>query len=92
MWRRREILGALGTGAAGMALFVKQSKAATIRRRRRQTCRHEEVMLRCLRRCAEACNKAFHHCIEQASAGKPRTPGWRRPWPTARPSVRCPRK
>jgi hypothetical protein len=71
MWRRREILGAFGTGAAGLALLVKQSDAA---QSAEDDAKHAGMAKSCCDACgtcAEACNKAFHHCVTQASAGKP---------------------
>jgi Domain of Unknown Function (DUF326) len=74
MWKRREILGLLGTGAAGLALVGTKSDA------QEQSTGHDDPKHAGLKKsccdacgeCAEACNKAFHHSIEQGSAGKPR--------------------
>ena len=74
MWRRREILGALGTGAAGLALLAKNTEASD-RQSGEDDPKHAGMKKSCCDACgtcAEACNKAFHHCVEQASAGKPR--------------------
>jgi hypothetical protein len=74
MWRRREILGALGTGAAGLALIANKTQAAD-RPSKDDDPKHAGMAKSCCDACgtcAEACNKALHHCVEQASAGKPR--------------------
>jgi hypothetical protein len=74
MWRRRDILGALGTGAAGLALVANKAQAFD-QASGGDDPKHAGMAKSCCDacgNCAEACNKAFHHCIEQASAGKPR--------------------
>jgi hypothetical protein len=74
MWRRRELLGALGTGAAGLALMARRTGAADTGPTDGDP-KHAGMEKSCYgacNDCAEACNKAFHHCVEQASAGKPR--------------------
>ena len=74
MWRRREILGALGTGAAGLA-FIASETAASASESGDDDPKHAGMKKSCCDACgacSEACNKAFHHCVEQASAGKPR--------------------
>jgi hypothetical protein len=74
MWRRRDILGALGTGAAGLALVANQTQASE-QPSGGDDPKHAGMAKSCCDACgtcAEACNKAFHHCIEQASSGKPR--------------------
>jgi hypothetical protein len=74
MWRRRELLGALGTGAAGLALIAKGSQAADPTSAQDDP-KHAGMQKSCYdacNECALACNKAFHHCVQQASAGKPR--------------------
>ena len=74
MWRRRDILGALGTGAAGLALAVNKTEASD-RQSGDDDPKHAGMKKSCCDACgdcANACNKAFHHCVEQASAGKPR--------------------
>lgn len=72
MWSRREILGLLGAGTAGMALVGGNTEA------REQTSgshdpKHAGLKKSCCDacgECADACNKAFHHGLEQAAAGK----------------------
>jgi len=72
MWRRREILGALATGAAGVAFAANRTDAADDGPSERAA-KSAATMKSCFDacgECAEACNKAFHHCLEQAAAGK----------------------
>jgi hypothetical protein len=74
MWRRREIFGALGTGAAGLALIAAKSAVAD-QDSGAEDPKHAGMKKSCCDtcgECAQACNKAFHHCLEQASGGKPR--------------------
>jgi hypothetical protein len=74
MWRRRDILGAFGTGAAGLALMANKTEASN-HQSGEDVPKHVGMAKSCCDACgtcAEACNKAFHHCIEQASAAKPR--------------------
>jgi hypothetical protein len=74
MWRRRDILGALGTGAAGLALIATKTKAA-YGQSGADDPKHAGMTKSCCDTCGDcavACNKAFHHCVEQASNGKPR--------------------
>ncbi len=74
MWKRREILGALATGAAGLALVVKKSEGSDGPSGDDDP-KHAAMKKSCCDACGDcavACNKAFHHCLEQASAGKPR--------------------
>jgi hypothetical protein len=72
MWKRRDLLGALGTGAAGLALLARNSAAATDDSEESNS-KHAAMMKDCdeaCGHCAAACQKAFHHCIIQASSGK----------------------
>jgi hypothetical protein len=71
MWRRRELLGALGTGAAGLALLARNSAAADDSEETNP--KHAAMIKECDEACGHceaACQKAFHHCITQASSGK----------------------
>jgi len=72
MWRRRDLLGALGTGAAGLALLAKNSAAATDDSDEKNS-KHAAMLKECDEACGHceaACQIAFHHCITQASSGK----------------------
>jgi len=72
MWRRRDLLGAFGTGAAGLALLTRSSAAATDDSGENDS-KHAAMMRNCDEACGHceaACQKAFHHCIIQASSGK----------------------
>jgi NAD-dependent dihydropyrimidine dehydrogenase PreA subunit len=74
MLKRREILGALGTGAAGLALFARNTDAAAGQSGTDDP-KHAGMKHSCCDacgECAQACNKAFHISVELASAGKPR--------------------
>jgi hypothetical protein len=79
MWKRRELLGVLGTGAAGLALLTNRSEAAagqaaaTRDEPAGHDPRHAAIMKECEEACGHCeatCNTAFHHCIAQAAAGK----------------------
>ena len=72
MWRRRDLIGALGTGAAGFAFLSMNSAAATDDSEDKKS-KHSEMMKDCDEACGHceaACLQAFHHCIVQASNGK----------------------
>src|SRR5262245_16753822 len=71
MWKRREVLGALALGTAGVA--VSAQRAAAAQDPSEGEAKHKAAMKTCFdicAECAEACNKAFHHCLAQAAAGK----------------------
>jgi hypothetical protein len=74
MWRRRELLGALGTGAAGLAVLANRPEAqAAAGQAPRHDPRHAEALKNCEEACGHCeatCNTTFHHCITQAAAGK----------------------
>jgi hypothetical protein len=81
MWRRRELLGALGTGAAGWALIANRSSAAQGQgqapvlepRHTGHDPRHAQMLKECAEACGHceaACNAAFHHCLSLAAEGK----------------------
>jgi hypothetical protein len=74
MWRRRELFGVLGTGAAGLAIMATRSEAQAVGG---QTGVHDPRHAEMLKNCEEACghceatcNTTFHHCLRQAAAGK----------------------
>jgi hypothetical protein len=72
MWRRREILGLIGTGAASLTLVGANANAGE-QQSGTDDPRHAGMKKSCCDacgECAEACNKTFHHSLEQASAGK----------------------
>jgi hypothetical protein len=63
---------ALGTGAAGLTWLANQAEAAD-RVSAGDDLKHAAMIKNCGDKCDEcgqACNKAFHHCLQQASAGK----------------------
>jgi hypothetical protein len=71
MWSRREVLGVLGTGPAGLALLTNRSKAGDDQGH--PGAEHSEMLKDCAEACGHceaACNEAFHHCITLAAAGK----------------------
>jgi hypothetical protein len=80
MWKRRELLGVLGTGAAGLAFLTNRSEAAGQGQAPApgdapagHDPRHAAIMKECDEACGHCeatCNMAFHHCITQAAAGK----------------------
>jgi hypothetical protein len=74
MWKRREVLGGFATGLAGLAVVANNSADAAGQPSEGDP-KHAGTMSACCDTCGEcarACNKAFHHCVEQAAAGKPR--------------------
>jgi len=79
MWNRRELIGVLGTGAAGFAFLSNRSEAGddqiapAANRQHGHDPRHAAMLKECAEacgHCAAACNEAFHHCVTQAAAGK----------------------
>ena len=78
MWNRRELLGVLGTGAAGLAFVTNRSEAAGQAPASKDEPaghdpRHAAMLKECDEACGHceaACNEAFHHCVTQAAAGK----------------------
>jgi len=79
MWNRRELLGVLGTGAAGLALLTNRSEAGDEQvapaadGHHAHDGPHSAMMKECAEACGHceaACNEAFHHCVAQAGAGK----------------------
>ena len=66
---RRELLGILGTGAAGLAALAGREAVAEQQDREHHAHdhhnkAHEECMKKC-GECAKTCNEAAHHCLEQ---------------------------
>lgn len=78
MWKRRELIGVLGTGAAGLAFSVNRIEAAGQAPGIKEDHaghdpRHAAIMKECDEACGHceaACNMAFHHCISLAASGK----------------------
>jgi hypothetical protein len=79
MWRRRELLGALGTGTAGLALLAHRTEAAQGQapvpepRYSGHDPRHAEMLKTCEEACGHCeatCETTFHHCIMMAGQGK----------------------
>jgi hypothetical protein len=73
MWNRRELLGVLGTGAAGFALWTNRSEAGDEQGQAHHDAGHSQMLKDCAEACGHceaACNEAFHHCIGLAAAGK----------------------
>lgn len=71
MWKRREVLGALALGTAGVTIAAERTEAADDPSE--GDAKHKAAMKSCCDacgECAEACNKTFHHCTQQAAAGK----------------------
>jgi len=79
MWNRRELIGVMGTGAAGLALLSRRSEAGDEQiapaagQQHSHDPRHSAMLKECAEACGHceaACNEAFHHCVAQAGAGK----------------------
>lgn len=72
MWRRREVLSTLATGAAGFLVAADRTDAA-VPGSREDDPHHAAMLKSCGSVCGEcndACNKGFHHCIGQSARGK----------------------
>jgi len=74
MWRRRELLAVLGTGAAGLSIMANRSEAAS---EEGHAHGHDSKHAGMLKACEEACGHCeatceatFHHCITLAAEGK----------------------
>src|SRR4051794_35543670 len=74
--KRREMLGALGAGAAGLAAFSTAS-AQTANRTQAHSTEHahahdktNEECLKACSDCAKVCDETFHHCYHQVAEGK----------------------
>jgi hypothetical protein len=79
MWNRRELIGVLGTGAAGFTLLSHRSEAGddqvapAVEKQQGHNPGHSAKMKECAEACGHceaACNEAFHHCVAQAATGK----------------------
>jgi hypothetical protein len=70
MWKRREVLGALGTGAATLALLPTATAKSALDDSDAKNAAMKHSCCDICGDCAKACNKAYHYSLEQASAGK----------------------
>ena len=79
MWNRRELLGVLGTGAAGLAILTDRSEAGqetvapAVGTQHHHDPRHAAMLKECAEACGHCeatCDETFHHCVTQAAAGK----------------------
>ena len=71
MWTRRNLVGSVAAGAAGIALGVGRASAQNPSTGDQP--QHEGMWKACCETCdscAKACNKAFHHCMTQVAKGK----------------------
>jgi hypothetical protein len=71
MWKRRDLIGLLGAGAATITL-LPASEGSHFEAGQDDT-KHAALLKSCREACAgcaEECNKAFHHCLEEAARGK----------------------
>ena len=69
---RRELLGVLGTTAAGLAALTGGAAVAQDEKKAHAHAEgdiHEKCAEACLD-CAKECNQGFHHCFKQVQAGK----------------------
>ncbi len=65
---RRELLGALGAGAVGLATLSRDAAGADPEDHHHHDKTHEDCMKAC-GECARACNETAGHCLEQLSEG-----------------------
>jgi hypothetical protein len=65
---RREMLGMLGVGAAGL-VATTSARAAAQHQGHGHGDVHEECAEACVN-CEKECNQGFHHCFTQVQAGK----------------------
>ena len=63
---RREMLGMIGVGAAGLAVTTSARAAA---QHQGHGDMHEECAEACVN-CEKECNQGFHHCFTQVQSGK----------------------
>jgi hypothetical protein len=69
--KRREMLGVLGAGAAGLAAL--SSAEAQTPHANEPAGAHDKVHVDCLKACSECarmCDETFHHCYMQVAEGK----------------------
>ena len=65
---RRELLGVLGTTAAG--LLASNGRAAGADHKGQRHNEAHEDCIRICQECSRSCNETFHHCYEQVAEGK----------------------
>jgi hypothetical protein len=71
MWTRRNLLGTVAAGAAGVALAARSASAQNPAGTDHPE--HDVMWKTCANTCgdcAKACNSAFHHCLTQAALAK----------------------
>jgi hypothetical protein len=71
--KRREMLGALGVGAAGLTALSAGSSPAQQPRGEEHPHHHDKVHEDCLKACsdcARSCDETFHHCYMMVAQGK----------------------
>lgn len=69
--KRREMLGTLGAGAAGLAALSATTTSASAQQEGAH--RHDKTHEDCLKACsdcAKMCDETFHHCYMQVAEGK----------------------
>jgi len=70
--KRRDLLGALGAGAAGLAALTTSSATAQ-QHANEPAHRHDKMHEDCLKACSDCarmCDETFHHCYMQVAEGK----------------------
>jgi len=71
MWTRRKLIEAAALGTTGLVLAPGRGNAQASARGEHD---HQDPMWKACAdvcaECAKACNRAFHHCVGQAAAGK----------------------
>ena len=70
---RRELLGVLGTTAAGLATVAGGQALAQVRKEPEHKHDQGDIHERCAEACVDCekeCNQGFHHCYRQVQAGK----------------------
>jgi len=65
---RRELLGVLGAGAAGLAALSHREVRAADEEHHHRDKIHEDCLKAC-GECAKSCNETAAHCLEQLAAG-----------------------
>jgi hypothetical protein len=65
---RRDLLGVLGTTAAGLFAVNARARGADDQAQHHSGA-HSECQQAC-QNCARSCSETFHHCYEQVAAGK----------------------